>query len=481
MNRLFMIVCCLSAFSAAAVAQEWRLDKFPSPIWAQPGEVLKVTLTGPPGLTGFLELSDGTEASAPLLSLGEGRYIARLRLPDSGTERLFVRPAPGDVVTELGTVEVSPLTRTFTAHETAVTRQGPDSDYERLTPLVPGATVVVNGRRGDWYRSAASEVWLDGRSGTVADGPAAGHPVLKRIMVDPLPNGDAKLTLSCGIIPEAQATLPGNGPLTLTLPDTEDLIFDLTKDSTAANFLGPITVRALAPRGTVVDIALAQRGIGGYHLEAGDQPGDLVLVVRRPVPRTLKELIITLDAGHGGPKDPGTVGHGGLPEKVLNLRVTEALARMLKERGATVLMTRTSDADVAPDEQGASHELQARIDLSVAAGAHLFLSLHHNARPDVEEGKISHGTDIYWYQPVSEPLARALADPIADAIEEPLRTSRFRSFHVIRQTFSPSVLIEFQYLSNPRLESEVLDRPDYPDKAAAGVVKGLEAYLRSLP
>jgi N-acetylmuramoyl-L-alanine amidase len=30
------------------------------------------------------------------------------------------------------------------------------------------------------------------------------------------------------------------------------------------------------------------------------------------------------------------------------------------------------------------------------------------------------------------------------------------------------------------MESNVLTQPDYPEKAAAGVVRGLEAYLRAL-
>ena len=74
-------------------------------------------------------------------------------------------------------------------------------------------------------------------------------------------------------------------------------------------------------------------------------------------------------------------------------------------------------------------------------------------------------------------LARALADPIADALGETLRSSRYRSFFVARQTHAPAVLIEFQYLSNPGLETSLLDRNDYPDKAAQAVARGLERYL----
>lgn len=467
---LFSLLCFLVAFVSGASAQDWKLDRFPAPIWAQPDEMLDVTLIGPPAATAQMSVSGGvSQPSTPLGS--EGRHLVRLRAPhEPGQYTLLLEGA------EVGSLEVAPGARLLTATTTMVVRQGPDADYERLTPLVPGASVPVDGRRGDWYRSTSTGAWLDGRSGTLT-GELLPYPRLSRILIDRLDNGDARLTLSLGTIPEVHAYLQGNGPLTLSLPRTEDLLFDITKNADAANFLGPVTVRPRTPMGCMVDVALGPDGLGGYQLEAGEKPGDLVLIVRQPVPRNLQGLVVTLDAGHGGPSDPGTVGHGGLAEKVLNLRVTEALARMLRERGATVIMTRTTDADVAPDEQGASNELQARVDLSVASRAHIYISLHHNARPSVEEGKISHGTDVYWYQPFSEPLARALANPVGDAVGEPLRTSRFRSFHVIRQTYSPSVLIEFQYLSNPTLEASVLTRPDYPEKAAAGVVRGLEAYL----
>jgi len=141
-------------------------------------------------------------------------------------------------------------------------------------------------------------------------------------------------------------------------------------------------------------------------------------------------------------------------------------------------MTRTEDSDVASREAGDSSELQSRINSSIKAGSQLFLSIHHNARPDIEDGKVSHGTDIYWFQPHSQALARALADPVADAIGEESRSFRWRSFYVIRQTYAPAVLIEFQYLSNPNLERDLLSQPEYPDKAAQGVVEGLIRYIK---
>lgn len=48
-----------------------------------------------------------------------------------------------------------------------------------------------------------------------------------------------------------------------------------------------------------------------------------------------------IDAGHGG-KDQGTSA-GNVLEKDLNLQVAEKLAKELKKRGASVLLTRTDD------------------------------------------------------------------------------------------------------------------------------------------
>lgn len=386
----------------------------------------------------------------------------------------------GFCLTSSGWAQQQHELKTFTATRVTVTRQGPTTDFERLTPLVPGAQVVVREHSGDWYRSIGSGAWIDSRTGSLSQG-AAAPPRLQNATLDSFANGDARLTLSCTVRPEIQALhRPATGQLSFTLASTDNQIFELVKPTGHAPFLESVIVRP-DRNDTVIEVFTQPHALGGYAIEPGNREGEIVICLRKPVPKAWNDLIITLDAGHGGPSDSGTVGHAGLAEKVLNLRVAEALAAKLRAKGATVVMTRIDDSDVAPDDQGATAELQARVDVSVSQQAHLFLSLHHNARPSVEEGKISHGTDIYYYHPLSEKFAQAMAAPIADAVGEPLRTSRYRSFHVIRQSYSPALLLEFQYLSNPTLEKTVLDRPDYPDRAAEGVIEGLQAYLAPLP
>ncbi len=470
--------------SLGAPAQPWATEEIGFPIVAQPGEAIPIIVTGPEGPTpmiGMVHESDTMREriEIPMSQIGPGRYLGRFHAPASGHHRLVLER--GSHQETLGEVMVQSGERTFLAKETVVTRQGPDGVFDRLTALPAGTTVAIDGSRGDWHRSANTGTWLDGRSGEVSS--IVPQPSrISRVTIDEFPNGDARLTISCSEIPEVEAIhQTSSGRLSLVLANTEQTLLDIKRPVNTATFLGTVAIRPQArPLATILDIDTGVVGLAGYQLQPGETSGDLILRLRRPIPQSLKNLIITVDAGHGGPKDSGTVGHRGLPEKVLNLRVAEALTRQLRARGATVLMTRTTDADVATSEEGAGNELQARIDRSIAAGAHLFLSLHHNARPSVEDGKTSHGTDVYWYQPLSASLARALAQPVAQAVGEPLSTSRYRSFHVIRQTFSPSVLIEFQYLSNPQLEKDVLDQNDYPEEAAAGVVQGLEDYLSSL-
>ena len=85
--------------------------------------------------------------------------------------------------------------------------------------------------------------------------------------------------------------------------------------------------------------------------------------------------IICLDPGHGGTAaiDQYRVGPTGEREEWINLRVALYLKKMLEKQGATVLMTRESDEQVA---------LADRADLAVKGNADVFISIHHNATAD---------------------------------------------------------------------------------------------------
>ena len=55
-----------------------------------------------------------------------------------------------------------------------------------------------------------------------------------------------------------------------------------------------------------------------------------------------------LQSTHGG-SDPGKISTSGVMEKDVNLSIAMALKQLFENRGFTVVMTRTTDCDLAPD------------------------------------------------------------------------------------------------------------------------------------
>src|SRR5438874_1144482 len=102
-------------------------------------------------------------------------------------------------------------------------------------------------------------------------------------------------------------------------------------------------------------------------------------------PAPLTGAVIVVDPGHGGQRysksyTGGTRGGvSRLTESELNLRVAVELAKLLKEKGATVYLTRLADHRLSREGSSRADELHARIDFFEHSNAHFFLSVHHNA------------------------------------------------------------------------------------------------------
>jgi N-acetylmuramoyl-L-alanine amidase len=79
--------------------------------------------------------------------------------------------------------------------------------------------------------------------------------------------------------------------------------------------------------------------------------------------------VVIVDAGHGG-EDHGARGRAGLVEKKLVLDVSRRLAKRLRSRGLTVILTRDEDEFVP---------LEARTSVANDARGDLFVSIHANS------------------------------------------------------------------------------------------------------
>jgi len=231
----------------------------------------------------------------------------------------------------------------------------------------------------------------------------------------------------------------------------------------------------------------------------------------RSLTRTLGLKIgrIVIDAGHGG-HDTGTIGPDGLMEKDVVLDVALRLGRLLETRlGADVIYTRDDDTFVP---------LETRTAIANEHQADLFISIHANSSSD----PTARGVETYYLNFTSNPDAlevaarenavsqksiyelqdlvkkitlkdkieesRELATDVQQALYTSLagRHSTLRDRGVKKAPFvvliganMPSILAEISFVSNPTDEAK-LDTPDYRQKIAEALYKGIAKYAGGL-
>ncbi|HJQ19142.1 MAG TPA: N-acetylmuramoyl-L-alanine amidase [Gemmatimonadaceae bacterium] len=203
--------------------------------------------------------------------------------------------------------------------------------------------------------------------------------------------------------------------------------------------------------------------------------GALVLRVRRPpaplraaTERPLAGITIAVDPGH---PPSGATGPTGFYEAEAVLPVGFYLKRMLEERGATVVMTRTTKDPV---------DLALRPVIARRAGAQAFVSMHYNAYGDgVNPFVQPNGIETYFYQPHSERLARLVQNDLI--LTQPLDDQgvHFRSLAVVRTPWMPAILAEGGYIIIPAQENAM--RTDaWQQRYARAIADGLESFFRAL-
>ncbi len=223
----------------------------------------------------------------------------------------------------------------------------------------------------------------------------------------------------------------------------------------------------------------------------------------------LKIGTIVIDAGHGG-HDTGTIGPGGLTEKELVLDVARRLGAMVEDRlGGEVVYTRSDDTFVP---------LETRTAIANQKQADLFVSIHANSSRD----RAARGIETYYLNfttaqdalevaarenAVSEKSVHELQDLVkkitlrdkleesrefASEVQRSLYTTMARGnaglrnrgvkkapFVVLIGANMPSILAEISFVSNPT-DEKLLRKPDYRQKVAEALYRGIQRYANSL-
>ncbi|EDY86490.1 N-acetylmuramoyl-L-alanine amidase [gamma proteobacterium HTCC5015] len=224
----------------------------------------------------------------------------------------------------------------------------------------------------------------------------------------------------------------------------------------------------------------------------------------------LRDVIVAIDAGHGG-KDPGAVGHGGLLEKDVVLSIANKLKRHInQQKGMKAVMIRDGDYFIP---------LRKRIVKARQHQADMFISIHADAFPD----KRASGSSVYALSinGASSEAAKWLAkrenaadllggvslgdkdDLVASvlmdlsqkaAIQSSLEVGdqilgqlgRVKKLHkrkvqqagflVLKSPDIPSILVETAFITNPS-EAKKLRDQNGQDRMARAIVRGVRYYF----
>ena len=233
----------------------------------------------------------------------------------------------------------------------------------------------------------------------------------------------------------------------------------------------------------------------------------------RPSPTgRLRDVVVAIDAGHGG-KDPGAIGRQRKTrEKDVTLAIARKLAAELRKRpGIRPVLVRDGDYFI-PLRQRTAIALKAEADLFVSIHADAFHKTHvrgasayvlswrgassEAARWLAERENAADkagGLDIGRHEPMvqsamvdmSRKGAARLSTVVAGRVLRELRKSvRVHAKHVHRAGFAvlktrniPSVLIETAFLSNPT-DEKLLRDDRYQRRIAAAIAEGIESFFR---
>jgi N-acetylmuramoyl-L-alanine amidase len=232
---------------------------------------------------------------------------------------------------------------------------------------------------------------------------------------------------------------------------------------------------------------------------------------KKPKAQPLREVMIAIDAGHGG-NDPGAIGNQGTREKDITLQIARRLEKLInKQPGMKAGLVRSSDRFM---------RLRDRIHRAHDMNADMMISIHADSFPD----KRARGASIYALSVsgASSESARLLAEnenkvdmlfgnvslddkdemvrqvlldlsltgtiqsslDIGDEVlRELTRVGRVHKkkvqqagFAVLKTPNIPAVLLETAFISNPK-EERKLRSPAHQAKVAKAILRGMNDYF----
>jgi len=282
------------------------------------------------------------------------------------------------------------------------------------------------------------------------------------------------------------------------------LVIDLTKSVKSSLFTLPPT----APYGNrlVVDLDDSANGSSAAP------------TVSRSVNQSARDIVVAIDAGHGG-EDPGSIGPSGTHEKKVVLAIAKRLARKVDSTpGMRAVMTRSGDYFVNLNKRSEfARNSKADLLLSIHAdaftspqpnGASVWVLSMRRANSEIGRwleqkekhsellggaGEIIQNIDSEQYLAMtlldmSMNSSMAISNSIAGDILRDLgsithlhkKSPEAASFAVLKSPDIPSILVETGFISNPSEERSLVNG-HHQEKLANAIYKGVLRYFQGNP
>ena len=193
-----------------------------------------------------------------------------------------------------------------------------------------------------------------------------------------------------------------------------------------------------------------------------------------------KKYTVVIDAGHGG-FDSGKVGVDGTLEKEINLIIAKQLKLLLEAADVNVLMVRTEDTGLYPENSPNKkrQDMRARASLMNEANADCIISIHQNSYPE----ESIDGAQVFYY--TNSASGKNLASLIQKSLISNVDPSNHRteksnnSYYLLKNVKAPIVIVECGFLSNWE-ESKKLVDDTYQQKLAWAIHLGILQYLNGV-
>lgn len=264
----------------------------------------------------------------------------------------------------------------------------------------------------------------------------------------------------------------------------------------------------------------AGQRLSGFQLalirKKRDVKSEKTLTVRQSPLRKLRDVVVAIDAGHGG-KDPGAVGPRGSKEKDVVLAIALRLKKLIDQQpGMRAVLTRSGDYYIG---------LRQRLNITRKHDADIFVAIHADAFINQQ----SNGASVFALSQrgATSEAARWLAEKEnyselggvnlsglddhngmvrsvlidlsqtatieaslqmgARVLKQLDKITRLHNdkieqaqFVVLKSPDIPSILIETGFISNPR-EEKNLGNPAYQQRLSAAVFAGIKQYFFDYP